>query len=184
MTTIDAATERRWHLAQLNVGRLLAPVESEMIAGFVAALEPINAIADASPGFVWRLQTDAGNATDDPPDRGRPVPHQHERVVVPRGAACLHVRHGARGDPAPAARLVRAPRDRPSRALVGARRAHPERRRSARAPRPTCASTARRPAAFTFRTPFEPEAAGPGDPDGGCGVLLAGPRRRLTRGRL
>lgn len=52
-----------WHLAQLNVGRLLAPVESERIAGFVSALEPINAIADASPGFVWRLQTEAGDAT-------------------------------------------------------------------------------------------------------------------------
>ena len=53
-----------WHLAQLNVGRLLAPVESPAIAGFVAALDPINELADASPGFVWRLQTDAGNATD------------------------------------------------------------------------------------------------------------------------
>jgi uncharacterized protein DUF3291 len=51
------------HLAQLNVGRLLAPVESEAIAGFVAQLDPINRLADASPGFVWRLQTDEGNAT-------------------------------------------------------------------------------------------------------------------------
>ena len=57
-------SDPRWHLAQLNVGRLLAPVESPAIAGFVAALDPINELADASPGFVWRLQTDAGNATD------------------------------------------------------------------------------------------------------------------------
>jgi hypothetical protein len=56
-------TERRWHLAQLNVGRLLAPVESPAIARFVAQLEPINALADADPGMVWRLQTETGNAT-------------------------------------------------------------------------------------------------------------------------
>jgi Domain of unknown function (DUF3291) len=56
-------TDSAWHLAQLNVGRLLAPLESEALAGFVAALEPINALADGHPGFVWRLQTDAGDAT-------------------------------------------------------------------------------------------------------------------------
>ena len=47
-----------YHLAQLNIGRLNAPLESPPIADFVAALEPINALADASPGFVWRLQTE------------------------------------------------------------------------------------------------------------------------------
>jgi hypothetical protein len=52
-----------WHLAQLNVGRLLAPLETEALVGFVEALEPINALADGHPGFVWRLQTDEGNAT-------------------------------------------------------------------------------------------------------------------------
>ncbi len=53
-----------WHLAQLNVGRILAPLDSDTLAGFVAELDPINALADAAPGFVWRLQTDGGNATD------------------------------------------------------------------------------------------------------------------------
>lgn len=57
-------TAPRWHLAQLNVGRLLAPVDAPEIAGFVAALEPINALADADPALVWRLQTESGNATD------------------------------------------------------------------------------------------------------------------------
>jgi hypothetical protein len=52
-----------FHLAQLNIGRLLAPLDSEQLSGFVAALEPINALADSAPGFVWRLQTEAGNAT-------------------------------------------------------------------------------------------------------------------------
>jgi heme-degrading monooxygenase HmoA len=50
-------------LAQVNVGRLLAPMDSPMIADFAAALDPVNALADAAPGFVWRLQTEDGNAT-------------------------------------------------------------------------------------------------------------------------
>jgi Domain of unknown function (DUF3291) len=50
-------------LAQVNIGRLLAPLDSPAIAGFVAALDPVNAVADAAPGFVWRLQTEDGNAT-------------------------------------------------------------------------------------------------------------------------
>jgi Domain of unknown function (DUF3291) len=52
-----------FELAQLNVGRLLAPVDSDEISGFVAQLAPINALAEASPGFVWRLKTPAGDAT-------------------------------------------------------------------------------------------------------------------------
>jgi heme-degrading monooxygenase HmoA len=57
-------SDTRWHLAQLNVGRLLAPVESPAGEGFRAQLEPVNALADTHPGFVWRLQTETGNATD------------------------------------------------------------------------------------------------------------------------
>lgn len=54
---------KRYHLAQINIGRLKAPVTDPLIAGFVARLDDINALADRSPGFVWRLQTDEGNAT-------------------------------------------------------------------------------------------------------------------------
>jgi len=50
-------------LAQINFGRLLAPIDSPMIADFAAALDPVNALADAAPGFVWRLQTEDGDAT-------------------------------------------------------------------------------------------------------------------------
>ena len=50
-------------LAQVNMGRLRAPLDSPELAGFVAALDPVNALADAAPGFVWRLQTEDGNAT-------------------------------------------------------------------------------------------------------------------------
>jgi hypothetical protein len=52
-----------YHLAQVNIGRLRAPVDSPLIADFMAALDPVNAVADAAPGFVWRLQTEDGNAT-------------------------------------------------------------------------------------------------------------------------
>ena len=52
-----------FQLAQVNIGRMLAPADSPLIADFMAALDPINALADASPGFVWRLQTAEGNAT-------------------------------------------------------------------------------------------------------------------------
>jgi hypothetical protein len=54
------------HLAQINIGRLLAPITDPKIAEFVAQLEPINALADSAPGFVWRLQSSSGNATDVP----------------------------------------------------------------------------------------------------------------------
>jgi hypothetical protein len=51
------------HLAQVNVATLRAPLDGPELAGFVAQLAPINALADASPGFVWRLQTEDGDAT-------------------------------------------------------------------------------------------------------------------------
>lgn len=59
------------HLAQINVGRTVAPLDDPRLAGFVSQLAEINALADRSPGFVWRLQTPAGDATsvrayDDP----------------------------------------------------------------------------------------------------------------------
>jgi hypothetical protein len=51
------------HIAQINVSRPAEPLDSARLADFVAALEPINALADTAPGFVWRLQTEDGNAT-------------------------------------------------------------------------------------------------------------------------
>jgi Domain of unknown function (DUF3291) len=52
------------HLAQLNVARALDSLESRRLSGFVRALDSVNAVAERSPGFVWRLQGDAGNALD------------------------------------------------------------------------------------------------------------------------
>ena len=51
-------------LAQINVGRLVAPTDSPVVAEFMEALDAINALAERSPGFVWRLQAESGNATD------------------------------------------------------------------------------------------------------------------------
>ena len=51
-----------WHLAQINIGKLVAPHGDPRVQPFFDALDRINAIADASPGFVWRLQDDSGNA--------------------------------------------------------------------------------------------------------------------------
>jgi hypothetical protein len=53
-----------FHLAQINISRLIAPLDDPKIAGFVSQLEPINRLADRAPGFVWRLMSDSGNATD------------------------------------------------------------------------------------------------------------------------
>ena len=53
----------RFHLAQANIGRIRAPMDSPIMEGFRNQLDPINALADRSPGFVWRLQTEDGNAT-------------------------------------------------------------------------------------------------------------------------
>jgi Domain of unknown function (DUF3291) len=156
-------TDSTWHLAQLNVGRLLAPLESETLAGFVAALEPINALADGHPGFIWRLQTDAGDATSIRPTdddlflinmsvwssletlRAFVYTTAHVQVLRQRRVwfeqlATSHmVLWWVPAGDIPTveeafARLERLRRDGPT------------------------------PAAFTFRAPFEPKASGPGDP--------------------
>lgn len=49
-----------FHLAQVNVGRILAPLDSPRLADFVARLPEINAVADQAPGFVWRMVDDSG----------------------------------------------------------------------------------------------------------------------------
>jgi hypothetical protein len=52
-----------YELAQLNIGVVKGPMDSPVMAEFTANLARINALADASPGFLWRLQTEAGDAT-------------------------------------------------------------------------------------------------------------------------
>ncbi len=60
-----------FELAQCNIGRARGAIDGPVMAGFVARLDDINALAEGAPGFIWRLKTDAGNATsiqafDDP----------------------------------------------------------------------------------------------------------------------
>lgn len=62
---------RNMHLAQLNVGRMAHALDDPRMADFMDNLNRVNAVADRSPGFVWRLQDEGGNATqiafsDDP----------------------------------------------------------------------------------------------------------------------
>ncbi len=52
-----------FHIAQINIARMLAPIDSQVMSDFVAQLPPINELAEASPGFVWRLQSEGGDAT-------------------------------------------------------------------------------------------------------------------------
>ncbi len=53
----------QYQLAQLNIATLLEPLDSPRLADFVANLDRINELAEQSPGFVWRLKDDAGDAT-------------------------------------------------------------------------------------------------------------------------
>ena len=55
----------KYHLAEINIARLVAPLDDPVVADFVAQLDAVNAIADESPGFVWRLKSDeTGNTSD------------------------------------------------------------------------------------------------------------------------
>ena len=66
---------QHFHLAQVNIARMRAPLDHPLLAGFVARLDDVNALADACPGFVWRLQTDAGDATS-------LRPYDDERILL------------------------------------------------------------------------------------------------------
>src|SRR5450432_669841 len=52
-----------FNIAQVNIGRILAPLDDPQMSGFVERLDEINALADGAPGFVWRLKGDDNNAT-------------------------------------------------------------------------------------------------------------------------
>jgi len=61
---MDIVQLKGMHLAQLNVARAVDDLDSPRLADFMAALDRVNALAERSAGFVWRLKSDAGNATD------------------------------------------------------------------------------------------------------------------------
>jgi heme-degrading monooxygenase HmoA len=64
-----------FHLAQVNIGRARGEMTEPVMAGFVARLEEINALAERTPGFVWRLQTEDGDAT-------AVRPYQDTRILI------------------------------------------------------------------------------------------------------
>ena len=65
-----------YHLAQVNIGRVRAPIDDPLMSAFVSRLDEINALADHRPGFVWRLQAPVGNAT-----YFRPYP-EDDRILI------------------------------------------------------------------------------------------------------
>ena len=156
-------TDVRWHLAQLNVGRLLAPVESEVIAGFRAQLDPINALADADPGLVWRLQTEDGNATSIRPTEDdlflinmsvwRSIEAVRAFTYTSAHTGVLRQRRSWFEQLAEA-HLV----------LWWVPAGHIPTIDEAMGRLDRLRAEGPSPAAFTFRAPFEPEALDPGDP--------------------
>jgi hypothetical protein len=52
-----------FELAQVNIALAREPLDSALLADFVAALDPVNARADQAPGFIWRMQNADGDAT-------------------------------------------------------------------------------------------------------------------------
>ncbi|OEJ25031.1 hypothetical protein AR457_11725 [Streptomyces agglomeratus] len=62
--TTEPAAGPAYELAQVNISRLKFPLDSPELKDFVDALDPVNAAADSANGFVWRLQSDGGDATD------------------------------------------------------------------------------------------------------------------------
>ena len=63
----------RYQLAEINIGTIKGPIDSPVMAEFVANLDRINALAETSPGYVWRLKSDEGNATSIPSPWGPEV---------------------------------------------------------------------------------------------------------------
>lgn len=59
----DSPAGKPLHVAQINIGTMVAPTDDPRVAEFMDGLDRINALADTAPGFVWRLQTGDGNAT-------------------------------------------------------------------------------------------------------------------------
>lgn len=61
---VNSLNQQNYYLAQINVALMKAPLEDPIMVEFAEALNEVNEEADRSPGFIWRLQTPSGNATD------------------------------------------------------------------------------------------------------------------------
>jgi len=61
--TFEFIMNMQYHLAQVNIGKIIAPMDSPVMAGFADNLDRINSLAEKSDGFIWRLKDDSNNAT-------------------------------------------------------------------------------------------------------------------------
>jgi hypothetical protein len=61
--SLDKDVQMNYHLAQINIGRIKAPLDSPVMAEFVENLDPINLLAEKSDGFIWRLKDESNNAS-------------------------------------------------------------------------------------------------------------------------
>jgi hypothetical protein len=80
-----------WHLAELNIARFRSPIDDPVNADFVGALDRVNALADASDGFVWRLTGEGNDAPGHPGLRRPERRHQHVGVARPRQPGGLYL---------------------------------------------------------------------------------------------
>lgn len=58
------SSQMTYHLAEINVAKAKAEMDDPIMHGFVSRLDEINALAESSPGFVWRLKDESGDATE------------------------------------------------------------------------------------------------------------------------
>jgi Domain of unknown function (DUF3291) len=153
----------RFHIAQVNIGRIRAPLEDPLMDGFRNQLDVINALADATPGFVWRLQTEQGNAMGIRPFAGDERMAINMSVWESLEALQQFVYRSAHAAPLRDRRQWFEPIDGPILALWWIPVGHI----------PTAAEAIERlellkqrgpsPDAFTFRKPFPPADAGTDD---------------------
>lgn len=61
---VNLPHQQKYYLAQINIALMKAPLEDPIMNEFAMALDEVNTVAEQSPGFVWRLKTSSGNATD------------------------------------------------------------------------------------------------------------------------
>ena len=125
-------------LAQLNIGIIKGPMDSPVMADFAANLERINTVAEAAPGFVWRLQTGRGRCDWYPSVREREHARQHVGVEGSRLTPQVRLSLRARRCDASPSGVVRGDGRGIPRAVVGTAGAPAEHRRSDRPARSAC----------------------------------------------
>lgn len=150
---------KRFHLAQANIARMRAPLDDPIMEGFRSQLDRINAIADHSAGFVWRLKTDEGNAT-------AIRAYEDDRVLfnmsVWESIDALHqyVYRGAHAQPLRERRSWFEPMEGPSLVLWWIRAGHVPTVEEAKGRFEFLKTFGATRDAFTFRHPFAPSDAG------------------------